>query len=246
MSRRSDGDLGHGTPMELGRVVLIGLFVTALVTSQLTASKLLAFQLPFAIPVTGSTLVMPGAALAYALTFFATDCYSELYGRKPAQLLVNVGFVMTLVMLVLVWSTIYAPTAPFSPVGAETFATVLGSSTTIVLGSLLAYVVSQNWDVLVFHALRRRTEGAHLWLRNVGSTASSQLLDTVIFVTVAFHFGPLLLGGRVTSWAGIASLVVGQYVLKLLIALVDTPFVYLVTGYLGRRTGTGAVAGRAD
>jgi len=94
-----------------GRIVLVALFVTALVTAQLTASKLLMFELPFGLtlPVTGSALVMPGAALAYALTFFASDCYSELYGRRAAQVMVNVGFAMTLVMLALVYTTIEAP-----------------------------------------------------------------------------------------------------------------------------------------
>jgi len=239
MSERGESALGTG------RVLLIGLFVTALVTSQLTASKLLAFHLPFSLPVTGSSLVMPGAALAYALTFFASDCYSELYGRKPAQAMVNVGFGMTLVMLVLVWTTIQAPIAGFSPVEQASFSRVLWSSANIVVGSLLAYLVSQNWDVIVFHAIRRRTDGRYLWLRNIGSTATSQAIDTVIFVTVAFYFAPKLLSvGSARPTSVIASLIVGQYILKLLIALVDTPFVYGVVAYLrGRdRPVTGALA----
>ncbi|MFC3477942.1 queuosine precursor transporter [Halobacterium litoreum] len=216
-----------------GRVVLVGLFVTSLVTAQLTASKILMFQLPFglSLPHTGSALVMPGAALAYALTFFASDCYSELYGRRAAQVMVNVGFAMTLVMLGLVYTTIEAPVAPFSPVGQEQFSRVLWSSANVVVGSLLAYVVSQNWDVLAFHALRERTDGAYLWLRNVGSTATSQAIDTVIFITVAFWAAPTFFGvGTANSLDQILGLLVGQYVLKLLIAVLDTPFVYGVVG----------------
>jgi uncharacterized integral membrane protein (TIGR00697 family) len=219
-----------------GQVALVGLFVTALVTAQLTASKLLLFQIPFSLPFTGSSLVMPGAALAYALTFFASDCYSELYGRRAAQVLVNVGFAMTIVMLALVYTTIVAPIAPFSGVGQSEFAGVLWSSANIVTGSLLAYVVSQNWDVLAFHAIRRRTDGAYLWLRNVGSTATSQVIDTVIFVTVAFWAAPLVLGvGPVYGQNQILSLIVGQYVLKLGIAVADTPFVYGVRRLLADR-----------
>ena len=212
-----------------GRIALVGLFVTALVTAQLTASKLLLFQIPFELPFTGAALVMPGAALAYGLTFFASDCYSELYGRRAAQVLVNVGFVMTLVMLVLVYTTMEAPIAPFSEVGQGEFTRVLWSSANIVAGSLLAYVVSQNWDVVAFHAIRRRTDGAYLWLRNVASTASSQAIDTVIFVTVAFWAAPSVLDvGPVYSTDQILALIVGQYVLKLGIAVLDTPFVYAV------------------
>ena len=219
-----------------GQVALIGLFVTALITAQFTASKVLAFQLPVSIPIAGSTLALPGAALAYALTFFASDAYAELYGRRAAQVVVNVAFLLNFVMLALVWSTILAPAAGSSPVAPDTFAAVMGPSTNIVIGSLAAYLVSQNWDVIAFHRLRQWTGGSHLWLRNVGSTATSQLIDTVIFVGLAFFLVPELLGiGDGLPLGLVASLVVGQYLLKLAIALVDTPFVYLVVGLLRRR-----------
>jgi uncharacterized integral membrane protein (TIGR00697 family) len=150
--------------------------------------------------------------------------------------MVNVGFAMNFVLLALVWSTILAPAAPFSPVDPATFEGVLGASTNIVVASLLAYVVSQNWDVYVFHRIREATGGPHLWARNVGSTATSQLLDTVIFVTVGFAVVPFLLGtGDPSAVDELLALIVGQYVLKLLIAVADTPFVYAVVGYLRSR-----------
>jgi hypothetical protein len=221
------------TRTDVGRIGLVALFVTALVTAQLTASKILAFGLPVSLPVVGESLVLPGAALAYALTFFASDCYAELYGRRAAQVMVNVGFVMNFVLLALVWGTILAPAA--NPEFAGQFRTVLASGTNIVLGSLLAYVVSQNWDVLVFHRIRDLTDGSHLWLRNVGSTATSQAIDTVIFVTIAFVVAPRLLGfGQALPTAVVVSLVVGQYLLKLFIALVDTPFVYATVAFFRR------------
>ena len=217
---------------ETARTALVALCVTALVTAQLTAAPVLAIPLPVSLPVIGATAALPGAALAYALTYFASDCYAELYGRRPAQVMVNVGFVMNFVLLALVWSTILAPAAPAS-VDPGQFATVLGASTNIVLGSLVAYVVSQNWDVLVFHALRDRTDGAHLWLRNIGSTATSQAIDTVLFVTVGFYIAPRLLGiGFALSGTELLALAVGQYLLKLLIAVVDTPFVYGVVRFV--------------
>ncbi|SNZ12407.1 hypothetical protein SAMN06269185_1703 [Natronoarchaeum philippinense] len=225
-----DSTQSAATPT-IGQVTLIGLFVTALVTAQLTASKILGFSIPVELPIAGAQLALPGAALAYAVTFLASDCYSELYGRRAAQVMVNVGFAMNFVLLVLVWSTIAAPVSPASPVAADTFATVLGASTNIVIASLLAYVVSQNWDVLAFHRLREYTDGDHLWLRNVGSTASSQAIDTVIFVTVGFALAPAVLGsGEPAGVDLLASLIVGQYLLKLLIAVVDTPVVYAIVG----------------
>ena len=224
----SDTRVSTGSTPTTPQVVLIALFVTALVTAQLTAAKILAFDLPFAIPLTGPELLLPGAALAYALTFLASDCYSELYGQRAAHVVVNVAFAMNFVVLLLVWSTIFAPDSGAGVDGTQ-FAAVLGPSTNIVIGSLLAYVVSQNWDVFVFHRIREYTDGEKLWLRNVASTASSQAIDTVIFVVVAFALAPAVLGiETVLPLEAIVGLVVGQYLLKLAIAILDTPIVYAV------------------
>ncbi|WP_121743749.1 queuosine precursor transporter [Natronorubrum halophilum] len=223
----------------IAQVALIGLFVTALVTAQLTASKLLAFSLPFSLPITGAELVLPGAAFAYALTFLASDCYAELYGRRAAQVVVNVAFAMNFVVLALVWSTIAAPAA--DPDVSGQFADVLGASTNIVLGSLLAYVVSQNWDVVVFHRIRAYTGADKLWLRNIASTASSQAIDTVIFVAIAFSLAPALVGvGPVLGVGDLLALMVGQYLLKLAIAVLDTPVVYAVVSLVRSREETTA------
>ena len=211
------------------RVGLVALFVTSLVVAQVTASKLLAFSLPVPLPVVGEAVVLPGAALAYALTFFASDCYAELYGRRATQVVVNVAFLANFLVLALAWSTLAAPGV--DPEVSAAFATALGPATNVVAGSLLAYVVSQNWDVFVFHAIRDRTGRGMLWLRNIASTATSQAIDTAIFVGVAFYAAPLVLGSGDPLQPGVLlALGLGQYLLKLAIAVLDTPIVYLVVG----------------
>jgi len=213
----------------LGQVTLLALFVTALITAQLIAAKLLAVPLPVDLPVVGAAILLPGGAVAYAITFFASDCYAELYGRRAAQVMVNLAFAMNFVMLGLLATALWAPGA--DPEFSARFAAALSPAGNIVAGSLLAYLVSQNWDVVVFHRIREYTDGDLLWLRNVGSTATSQALDTVIFVTVAFAVAPSVFDvGIVLKPGQILALIVGQYLLKLLIAVVDTPFVYLVVG----------------
>jgi uncharacterized integral membrane protein (TIGR00697 family) len=209
---------------------LIALFVTALLAAQVTASKVVAIDIPVTLPVTGDLITVPAAVFAYAITFFASDCYTELYGKRAAQGLVNVAFVMNFVLLGLVWLAIWAPTFEFSPVAQEPFAETLGASTGVVAGSLLAYLVSQNWDVFVFDGLKQRTGGRMLWLRNVVSTASSQLIDTVIFIVVAFAVF------QGTSADQVLSLIVGQYLFKLALVGLDTPFVYLTVGLVRSQT----------
>lgn len=208
---------------------LAALFVTALITAQVTAAKVVAVGLPVELPVTGGEILVPAAVFAYAITFFASDCYTELYGKRNAQLLVNVAFLMNFVLLALVWLAIWAPIAEASAVAQEPFAETLAASTGVVTGSLLAYIVSQNWDVIAFHWLRDYTAGRQLWLRNIASTATSQLIDTVIFITVAF----LVFQGLPTD--AVLELIVGQYLFKLALVGLDTPFVYLVVWLIRSR-----------
>ncbi|WP_418284125.1 queuosine precursor transporter [Halorubrum sp. DTA46] len=217
----------------LAAVGLVTLFVVALATAQVTAAKVIALPLPVGLPVVGPEIVLPGAALAYALTFLASDAYAELYGRRAAQVVVNVAFLANFLVLALVWSTLAAP--GIDPEISAAFDTALGPATNIVAGSLLAYLVSQNWDVFVFHAIRDRTGPQMLWLRNLASTATSQALDTVIFVGVAFFLAPTLFGvGDPLPPAVLVSLALGQYLLKLAIAVLDTPVVYLIVGAVRR------------
>jgi len=203
---------------------LVSLFVVALTTAQVVSSKLLYVSLP----VLGA-VAMPGGTLAYAITFFSTDVTGELYGKDTARKVVNIGFLMNLVLLALIWATITWPAAGNS-LDPQMFETVLGGSTNIIAGSLGAFLISQNWDVSVFHSVREKTDGKALWLRNVVSTGTSQAIDTVIFTLVAFAIVPSISGiGTSLPLSVIGSLIVGQYTAKLVLALVDTPFVYLAT-----------------
>jgi len=231
----SDGPFAAG-PLDrtaVGAVALVTLFTVALATSQLTAAKVLALPLPVGLPVVGAEVLLPGAALAYALTFLASDCYAELYGRRATQVVVNVAFLANFLVLALVWSTLAAPGV--DPDVSAAFDTALGPATNVVAGSLLAYLVSQNWDVFVFHAIRDRTGEGMLWLRNLASTTTSQALDTAIFVGVAFYAAPIALGvGDPLPGSALLALGAGQYLLKLGIAVLDTPVVYLVVGAVRR------------
>jgi uncharacterized integral membrane protein (TIGR00697 family) len=202
-------------------IALTGLFVTALVTAQVLGSKLV----PIAIPAIG-TAIVPAGTIAYALTFFASDVMAETQGKAAARRMVNVGFAMNFVLLALVWVAIAAPVSE-AGIPQEPFASVLGASANIIAGSLVAYLVSQHWDVTAFHAIGRRTGGRWLWARNLGSTATSQAIDTVLFTSVAFVIAPIVFGvGHGVPLPVAVSIAVGQYVAKAILAVVDTPFVY--------------------
>jgi uncharacterized integral membrane protein (TIGR00697 family) len=154
----------------------------------------------------------------YGSVFFATDLLSEVYGKREARRCVWLGFLA--IGLVLLWMRFGLAFTPApSDMAHGALQQVFGFLPRIALGSLTAYVVSQHHDVFAFHFWRERTRGRHLWLRNCASTMVSQAMDTLLFCCIA-------LWGLydTTTWVQI---LVTTYVLKWVVALLDTPFIYL-------------------
>lgn len=216
---------------ERSLLILIALFITSLTVSNLTASKIIILG-----EIGGITLLSPAAVVAYAATFLFTDIISEIWGKKTAGQVVFAGFISQLLLLFLVNLAILLPIAPFQGPGfQEAYTRILGPSWYIVIGGLTAYLISQYHDVWAFHMWREKTRGKWLWLRNNASTMASQLIDTVVFITLAFGALPqITLGSPIVPWNALPGLIIGQYIVKLIIALLDTPFCYLGV-YLIRR-----------
>lgn len=160
----------------------------------------------------------------YASIFLATDILSEMYGKEDARRGVILGF------LALVLSTLYLQVALLFVPDASDFAqphleALFGFLPRVALASVTAYFVSQMYDVWAFHAIRQRTGGRYLWLRNNGSTLVSQFLDSLVFCVIAF--------AGVYPMAVFWEILLSTYVIKALVAVLDTPFLYLA-----RRMGT--------
>jgi uncharacterized integral membrane protein (TIGR00697 family) len=198
-------------------------FATALVVANVTAAKLAFFQLPYV-----GGVAVPAGFVAIGVAFLASDLLSELYGPDAAHQVVNATVLALVVGYGLIYAAIWLPVAPFFEANAA-YETTLGASATIVLASICTTLVSQHVDVRVFHWLREVTAARHKWLRNVGSTSVSQFVDTAVFILLGFAVFPLVFGGTTTPLAVLPELVVGQYVVKLVVAGLDTPVFYLVT-----------------
>lgn len=162
-------------------------------------------------------LTVTAGILVYSSTFLITDLLSELWGKEEARRAVWAGFYSSVAFVISVWIALLWESPLFAGEMAESFSTVLGLAPRIVLGSMIAYLISQHFDVFAFDYLKRRTGGRHLWLRNNASTMGSQLIDSIVFVTIAFYgIFPLM------------PLILGTWIAKTVIALVDTPFVYVI------------------
>ena len=185
------------------------LFVSSLLLANILAAKII---------VVGE-LVLPAAIILYPFTFLFTDVVAEVEGKKSASSLVMAGFYLSIFMVVIILAGKLLPPAGFWK-HQEAYTAILGSTPRIVLASMIAYLISQNHDIWAFHWWREKTGGRHLWLRNNLSTMVSQMIDSVLFIGVAFW-------GTVPP-ATIGVMIISQYVVKVGIALLDTPICYLM------------------
>ncbi len=153
----------------------------------------------------------------YGSIFLITDLLGEFYGKKEARKGVLLGFItLVLAMAYMKIATLYIPhPSDFIQPHLEAIFDLMPR---IALASLLAYAISQSHDVWAFHFWRQKTKGRHLWLRNTASTLVSQFIDTLIFCSVAF------IGMFETK--EIIEIFISTYLIKSLVALIDTPFIY--------------------
>jgi len=184
----------------------IALVSALVIMANIFANKIVMFG-PFTVP---------AGVIVFSMTFFITDLISEKWGKKYAMKAVWAAFFSSLVLIISVYIVINWQPAPFAVEISEMMAKVLALTPRITIAGFIAYIVSQNHDVWAFHFWKKKTKGKHLWFRNNASTFISQLIDSVLFVTIAFY-------GLFPIWP----LILGQWIVKIIIAAIDTPFMYI-------------------
>jgi hypothetical protein len=204
------------------------LFGVALVISNVVTGKLIYTG----VHLFGTVITLPGAAVCYAITFLITDIVGELWGREEANTIVRWGMLGQILATILIVFTQFLPAADAEMQGH--YVALLGQNWIFVIGSLVAYICSQSWDVFIFHKVRTAYITKHgsrdggRWMWNNASTFTSQIIDTVLFVGISFGIG--------FGWffdpsmhSTLAAMMVGQYVFKAILAILDTPFFYFFT-----------------
>lgn len=238
---------------------VIGLKLFALPTDLPVLGWLLAFvgelnQTLFDQQAGAATLTLTAGLITYPITFLCTDIVSEVYGRKRADRMVLLGFACSLMMLGVIWvareltpadiwnvpdrwAHVFRPDLlsddgqggrAAGPQAAQAaFGFAFDAPGTLLFASMTAYLAAQLVDNRLFHFWRRLTSGRHLWFRNNMSTGLSQLVDTIIvnglFLSLYWKL----------EWNAIAAIILNVYVVKFLLALLDTPLCYL--GVFGTR-----------
>ncbi len=193
-------------------IILAGFFVTNTIVAELIGGKLVQFFGLFTQSI---------GIILWPFVFLLTDIINEHYGKQGVRKLtyITVGLVIYTFILISIALNINA--VSFSPVNDTAFKTVFGQSQWIIVGSVIAFLLSQLVDVYVFWLFRDKTGGKLIWLRATGSTVVSQLIDTFVVQFIAFvlpgkwAFDEFL---RNASWG---------YLFKLLVALCLIPLIYL-------------------
>lgn len=200
-------------------LVLAGFFITNAIVAELIGGKLVQFFNLFTQSI---------GIILWPIIFLLTDLINEYYGKDGVKKLTYITVGLISFTFILLSIALKIPATSFSPVTDNDFKSVFGQSQWIIVGSIIAFLLSQLTDVYVFWFLRKITGNKHIWLRATGSTIVSQLIDTFVVQYIAFVlpgkwlFDDFLINA---SWG---------YAFKLIVALALIPFIYVghyVIGY---------------
>lgn len=199
-------------------LVLAGVFITHALLGEIMGGKLIRV----------GDWIMSVGVVPWPVVFVSTDLVNEYFGPKAVRRLTLLTIGLIAYSFAVIYACIAVPVADISPVDQDSFVRVLGQSMWIIVGSVIAFAVSQLVDVFVFTKLRAKTAGRLLWARAVGSTVVAQLVDTFLVNAIAFG-----LPGMITA-AEVVELSITNYAYKFLIAVATLPLVYLGHGIVDR------------
>lgn len=202
-------------------LVLTGFFITNALVAEMIGGKLIQIGV-----FTQSVGILP-----WPVVFLATDLTNEYFGKRGVRIITFVTIGLIAYTFLLLWLSMQIPAVGYSPISQDAFNMVFGTGMYMIVGSLIAFTVSQLTDVFVFWVIRDKTGSNHIWLRATGSTVVAQLIDTFIVQFVAF-----VIPGVWTIDEFLKNATFG-YVFKLGIALVLIPAIYVVHALIDRYLG---------
>ncbi len=246
-------------------IILAGFFVANALVAELIGVKIFALEdtlgiAPWNFNLFGEigALQFSAGVLLWPVVFVMTDLLNEYYGQRGVRFLSYLAAGLISYAFVMIYFAIELSPADWWVVQSvdrniadsqAAFAVTFGQGLFIIVGSLMAFLLAQLTDVLVFQRIRRSTGEKWLWLRATGSTVVSQLVDSFVVLIVAFKLGPELFGGIADPWPWSRLLAVAtvQYTFKFIMAVGLTPVIYgmhhLIDRYLGKELAEEMKAG---
>ncbi|MCJ7594184.1 MAG: queuosine precursor transporter [Desulfobacterales bacterium] len=199
-------------------VAIVAVFVTCLVTANITAVKLIDLY----------GLILPAAIFIFPLSYITGDVLTEVYGYRQARKVIWLGFFCNFIVVGAIWIGQVLPSASFWD-GQAAYERILGYTPRLLASSFLAYLVGEFANSFVLAKMKIATRGRWLWLRTIGSTLVGQGLDSAIFISLAF-------AGAIPG-KGLATAIVTQWLAKSIYEAAVTPLTYMVVNFLKRKEG---------
>lgn len=216
-TRQTRATIKDGLPSEFRYLNLIGgLFVATILIANTTASK----------PLQLGRFVLPGGSIVFPISYIFGDILTEVYGYARARQIIWTGFVANMLMAFAYYIAIALPPASFWHDQAA-FATALGQVPRIVFASLIGYLAGEFMNSFVLSKMKIWTNGRHLWTRTIGSTIVGQVIDTFIFMVIAF--------GGVWPLKFLFVTTASLYLFKVSYEVAATPVTYLIVLFLKRK-----------
>jgi len=199
-------------------VVIVAIFVTCLITANITAVKL----------VNLFGLILPAAILIFPISYIIGDILTEVYGYRQARRVIWLGFLCNVITVGAIWiGQILSPASFWD--GQAAYERILGYAPRLLVASFLAYLVGEFANAFVLAKMKIATKGRWLWLRTIGSTLIGQGLDSLVFISLAFV--------GIMPFRALLSAIVAQWLVKSVYEAVATPITYAVVNLLKRKEG---------
>lgn len=186
---------------------------------------------------------MSAGVLTWPIIFIMTDIINEYFGVKQVRFLSVLTSILIAYAFVVIWGAMHLSASDFwehQTINGKdldmnnAFEGIFGQGMWIIVGSIIAFLVGQIADVLIFHKIKKVTGEKALWLRSTGSTLVSQLIDSFVVIFIAFYLNPQYHW----SWQMVAAIGLVNYTYKFIVAILMTPILYLVhyliDNYLGK------------
>jgi uncharacterized integral membrane protein (TIGR00697 family) len=234
-------------------IILGGFFIANALIAEIIGVKLFSLEKSFGLEPANLMILgnnfsfnLTAGVLLWPVVFIMTDIINEYYGMKGVRflsfftaVLIAYAFLIFMAATRLVpadfWARDYFTGVPDSN---KAFSAIFGQSQSIIIASLIAFLVGQVLDVFIFHKIKEATGEGRIWLRATGSTLVSQLVDSFVVLFIAFYISPRI-SGNVKPWSLglVMTTCVGNYIYKFGVAILLTPVIYLVHGWIEKYLG---------
>ena len=196
--------------------IILGLFVAVIIISNIVSTKIVVIF----------GLIFDGGTILFPLSYIFGDIITEVYGYERSRRVIWTGFVSLVLMSLVIYLIGKMRPADFWP-HQKAYENILMYTPRIILGSIIAYFMGEFANSFILSKMKIWTRGKYLWTRTIGSTLVGELIDTVVFVVIAF-IGTYTFGE-------VMAIIIANYLFKTSFEIAATPVTYRVVNWLKRK-----------